>query len=398
MKIIQINVLAKEKSTGRTTNELHNYLINHGHDSYVAYAIGDKIDDIHMYKMTTFVDYYLHNICARIFGSQGFHSIFATLKLIKWIDNINPDIVHLRNLHSNFINIKILFNYLSTKSIPIIITTHDFWFFTGHCPYPLPDCDNYSCKHCEKFFHKPTIFYNSRRIYLKKQTLLKKNANIIGIQSNSYFSKNVSSGFFSCAKENRVIYNWIDFNSFYPDYDKECFSFANKPIVLAVWSLLDEKQDRFQFFINIANRMHNNYNFVMVGDHNFNVKKYSKVKILSGTSDVNKLRRYYSSADVLFNPSTTDTFGKVVAEALSCGTPAVVFANQALPEIIGNNECGVAVEPFSIESSIEAIEYVVGKGKKTYLEKCVSRSREMFSLESNCQMLVEFYDAMKKNV
>ena len=34
-------------------------------------------------------------------------------KLLKLLKQIKPDIIHLHNLHSNFINISLLFNYIS---------------------------------------------------------------------------------------------------------------------------------------------------------------------------------------------------------------------------------------------------------------------------------------------
>ena len=39
----------------------------------------------------------------------------------------------------------------------------------------------------------------------------------------------------------------------------------------------------------------------------------------------NELAEYYANADVFVFPSKTDTLGKVILEALACGTPIAAF-------------------------------------------------------------------------
>lgn len=53
------------------------------------------------------------------------------------------------------------------------------------------------------------------------------------------------------------------------------------------------------------------------------------VGILSG---LRELAEHYSMADVFLNPSVQETFGKVSAEALACGTPIIANNATANPE------------------------------------------------------------------
>jgi len=48
---------------------------------------------------------------------------------------IQPDVIHLHNLHGYYVNIEILFNFLTIENIPVVWTLHDCWPITGHCSH-----------------------------------------------------------------------------------------------------------------------------------------------------------------------------------------------------------------------------------------------------------------------
>ncbi len=392
MRVIQVNILSKNRSTGRTTDEFHNFLIKTGHESFVAYGIGSKDNSPNFYKISNKFDYYVHNVLDKIFGTQGFHSRLTTNKFVKWIDKIKPDVVHLRNLHSNYVNIEILLNYLAKKKIPTVITTHDFWFLTAFCSFPKEDCDILNSGDCKHYNNK---LYNPKRVFNKKKRLFS-SIDKLAIQANSNYSLSIVKKSYLKNNPAEVIYNWIDFDSFYPEPIKGLFNTDGKPIVLAIWSVLSEKIIKFKFFVEIAEKLNHKYQFVMVGSYSFDPQKYPFITFIRGTDDVSLLRKYYSSADVLFNPSINDSFGKVVAEAISCGTPCVVFNNRAFPELIGDNECGILTTPLNAGEAINAIELVIGRGKTFYSDKCVERSKKLFDMNTNCKKLLEMYKKLIK--
>ncbi len=59
------------------------------------------------------------------------------------------------------------------------------------------------------------------------------------------------------------------------------------------------------------------------------------------------LASLFAVADVALAPGPVETFGLAALEALACGTPAVVSATSALPEVIGDAGVAVAGEDFA---------------------------------------------------
>lgn len=148
MKIVQINCVYEYSSTGRTTMEMHEYCMSYGIESHV-FCMNKSDADNNVYYVGTQLDHKLHAIWSRIWGMQGFFSKSATRKMVSQLKRIQPDVVILRNLHSNFVNLPILLGYLAKYDIPTIVVLHDCWFFTGHCThYTAHKCYKWQSSFC----------------------------------------------------------------------------------------------------------------------------------------------------------------------------------------------------------------------------------------------------------
>lgn len=74
------------------------------------------------------------------------------------------------------------------------------------------------------------------------------------------------------------------------------------------------------------------------------------VGFLHGREDLASL---LASADVVLAPGPAETFGLAALEALACGTPVVVSAESALPEVVG--EAGVCVAGEDLAAGVRAV-------------------------------------------
>jgi hypothetical protein len=123
---------------------------------------------------------------------------------------------------------------------------------------------------------------------------------------------------------------------------------------LVILDFLQRARIRFiiKYFMKISNLIHDDMQIVLVGQSS-TTEWPKNIKHIPFISDINELAKLYSSADVYVHLSTEDTFGKVVAEAMACGIPAIVYNSTALPEIIEEG-CGYVVEKRNIEGVVEA--------------------------------------------
>jgi glycosyltransferase involved in cell wall biosynthesis len=101
---------------------------------------------------------------------------------------------------------------------------------------------------------------------------------------------------------------------------------ARGKVVLYVGRISKEKE--LDFLAQVAERMKGDpgYSFAFVGDGPLlpELKKKLPQAVFTGSLHGRELSAAYASADVFTFPSTTDTYGNVVIEAMSSGLPVLV--------------------------------------------------------------------------
>jgi len=398
MKILQINTVYKEKSTGRICFEVNKALEKQGHNGFIAYGKG-KHRDKNAYRIESDIEYYFHNVMARITGLQGYFSFFATKRLIKYIKNISPDIIHLQNLHANYLHLPQLFKFLKKSGIPVILTLHDCWAFTGKCPhYTDRQCFKWKtgCFNCPaKHMYPQSLFFDrTKKLYADKKRWLTgiKDLSVIGV--SKWISNQAKMSFLS-NKNILAIYNWVDRSVFYPRKENVLGKYGidiSKFIILGVSASWTKGSVRYESFIKLSDLIRDDMQIVLVG--NSKVSQFPEnVKHIPYVGDINELAQIYSSADVFVHLSTQDAFGKVVAEAMACGTPVIVYNSTALPELVGK-DCGYIVKVNDIQEVYECIQLVQKRGKNLYSDNCVKFVEDHFNYKNNVQQIINLYGAL----
>lgn len=189
-----------------------------------------------------------------------------------------------------------------------------------------------------------------------------------------------------------TIYNGIDVTVFKPtpsDF-REKHKLSNKFLILGVASYWDERKGLIDF-LHLSALIAGDCAIVLVGLTENQIKTLpDNIVGVPRTDSMAQLAELYSVADVLVNCSIEETFGMVVAEAMACGTPAIVYNSTACPEVIDENT-GAIVSPNDIEGIFQAITTIKKNGKLYYKEKCIQRILNKFTQDSMSDKYLEIY-------
>lgn len=395
MKIVQINACYEFSSTGRTCYELHTYLADHGIDSYKFYSMPQLTSDKYELIGSKF-DHKLHALLSRITGKQAYFSRIPTHGLITKLTKIQPDVVILRNFHSNYINLPLLAQYLAKNDIPTIVVLHDCWFFTGYCcHYTEINCQKWQteCYGCPliKVDKASWFFDTTRSVFRHRKHLLESipRLAVVGV-SDWITNEGRKSPVFHNALMFQRIYNWIDLNAFYPRETTELrkkYGIKETDFVALGVSMSWSFRKGLEVYVELAKKMPD-IKIVMIGKKP-DIELPSNIISIPPTSSVDKLAQFYSMADVLFNFSIQETFGKVAAEALACGTPIIVNNATANPEIPG--QCGFVVDSNNVSQVLDAVNAIRANGKKIYLKSCVERANALFEKDKNIKQYIQLF-------
>lgn len=396
MKVLQINAVYKNGSTGRMLFEMNEYFTAHGIESYIACPFG-CCDSENQYIIGNKLDRMLHSLKSRITGKQGYGSVLETYQLIKYIKKIKPDVVHLHNLHSNYVNVNMLLKFLASYNIPTVQTLHDCWNYTGKCiHYTARKCYKWEkgCGNCPNlkdgipswFFDKTnTMWRDKNNGYNGIKDLA-----VIGV--SKWITNEAKKSFLSNAKLCTFIYNWIDLKTFNykPNQTlKKSLNLKNKFVILGVSSMWFESKG-LNSFMELSKELDEDEVIVLVGKMSA-INLPSNIISVPPTDSLEELAEYYSVADVFMQLSKEESFGKVVAEAMACGTPVIAFDSTANSELV-TGECGKLVACSDIVALKNAYKTVRKNGKEFYSEKCRQFAKENFDMTKQIEKYVGIYE------
>lgn len=329
LKILEINTVANfDNSVGRIMCAIANHLRNNGIQCLIATGRGDfeGVD----YRIGTAAHVYRHAVLGRIFDAEGRHSKGATARLVRYIDALAPDVIHLHNLHGHYLHLPTLMGYLAAAGIPVVITLHDLWLTSGHCAhFDQNGCAPWlnGCAQCR--YHRTEY---PRSLLSRAASNLRLKADLIHtlpdvrlVVPSRWMESKVRQSHLARLPIS-IIPNGVDTSVFYPSTHT-----APRRGILAVagqWSASKGLDD----IIALARSGLVSEPISVVG----NLRRKSlppQIRYLGSISRPSQLAECYRSAHVVVNPSRVESFGMVSAEALACGC-----------SVIANSACGASAE------------------------------------------------------
>lgn len=399
MKIIEINTTLYG-STGKIMKQIAKIAESNGEEVFL-FTKKWRNSNIRM-KNNFYIGNFFENLVARIFcpifGIEGKLSYFSTKRLIKKIKKINPDIIHLHNIHGWYLNFELLFDYVKKSNCKIVWTLHDCWSFTGHCPsFETIGCDKWKtgCFACKQLKNYPTMkIDNTNKMWINKQKWFTGINNLVLVTPSIWLSKLVKESYLM-DYQTKVINNGIDLNVFktVKSAFKEKNNIIDKKILLGVafgWGYLKG----LDVMIELSKLIDNNiYQIVLVGT-NDTIEKTLPNDIISihKTNNQIELAEIYSSAYVLINPTREDNYPTVNMESIACGTPVITFNTGGRPEIL-TEKTGIVTKEKTAQSIFEELDNI----EKINRDDCVEAAKRFDMNEKFNEYIKLYKEVMEKN-
>ena len=400
-KVLQINECLNG-STGLIARQIGDLAVDQGWSSWICYSAYESEYPCksNLVKIGSKADYYMHALQTRLFDNHGLASVCATKKLLREIEAISPDIVHIHLLHGYYLNYKILFDYLAKRpSIKIVWTLHDCWSITGHCAFfEISGCDKWKsgCRgNCPEIREYPKSYSNrtDKNWIQKKEAFLSVADNVTLVPVSKWLNNVIQDSFLSSVVR-YPIYNGVDIEMFRPlperEHIKDRFGINTEKVVLGVASFWDERKG-LKYFVELSKRIPN-ATVVLVGLNEEQIKTLPDGVVgLGKTKGQEELSEIYNMADVLCSFSLGETFGMTLAESMACGTPVVVFDNTAQPELVAEGT-GYVTKNKDIEAAVLAVNTLLAEKSNESRMACREHAVKMFDKNDRYKEYINLYN------
>ena len=270
-RVLLIDVNCKGSSTGKIVYDLYTSLRNDGRSAAICYGRGDIISGESIFKFGLDWETNLHAGLARVTGYNGYYSTLSTRRLINYIEDYKPDLIHIHELHAYFINHKPLLKYIKEKRIPLVWTFHCEYMYTGKCGHAY-ECTNFQreCGKCPAIHEYPkSLFFDKTKQMLRDKKKLLKDLDFSIVTPSKWLADRVGMSFLKDKKIN-VIHNGIDTSIFHPTDANELRRELNIPdkykVVLAVAPDIMSEAKGGKWVLKLADMMkEEKVFFVLVG-------------------------------------------------------------------------------------------------------------------------------------
>lgn len=402
---MQINCVFQNGSTGKIVYDIDQGLRKEDIDSYVLYGRGQAFhNDAHVLKLCTEPYAKLNNALSRITGIMYGGCFFSTRMIIKKIEELNPDIVHVHCINGYFVNIYQLLKWLADRKINTVVTQHAEFFYTGGCGYAF-DCNKWEsrqgCEKCPRWKKETrSLFFDQTHLMWKKMKTafdMFDNEKLRIVSVSPWLDERTAKSAILGKRKHVTVLNGIDTKGIFHERKdnnlKQELATNDEKIILHVtpnFTSVPEHNKGGYYVLELARRMCNQpVKFVVIGNSE-RVKAPPNMLFIGQVSNQERLAEFYSAADVTLLTSKRETFSMVCAESLACGTPIVGFMAGG-PERIALQDYSTFVEYGDIEQLQRAVEKSLKLGKNKNIS---SEAIKVYDKEKMVEKYIEIYKTM----
>jgi glycosyltransferase involved in cell wall biosynthesis len=252
-----------------------------------------------------------------------------------------PDLIHLHNLHGSYFDLRELAP-LSNR-VPVAITMHDQWLFTGHCAYTF-DCQRWEigCGSCPYLKTYPAIFRDrSAQNLARKRNVYARSRLFVSAPTEWLLRQAERSVLSEGIAESRLIRNGIDLSVFKPG---DRFAARQRlglptdvPVVVFIANKARDNPFKDWRTAEEAIRVVGERTGILavcVGSPG-ETDRYGSTEIrYVPHQEPEVIADCYRAADLYLHSARADNSPLTVLEAQACGVPVVASAVGGIPEIV----------------------------------------------------------------
>lgn len=356
MKILQVNNVYADKSTGKITKVIHDGLLSRGWEAKVAYGRGRTVDEPGVFRLCP--DWYgkANNLLSRITGIPYGGCLLSTWRLMALIRREKPDVVHLQCINGYFVNIYRLIRWLKKHKIKTVVSLHAEFMYTANCGHAF-SCDQWKngCKKCPDPGKavKSLLFDRTGRSWRRmKEAFAGFEEDCIVCPVSPWTEERARQADILKNFRFRTVYNGIDAEKTF------CRPVPQAPekAVLHVTAHFNTDPDHPKggyYVAELAKRM-KDVTFYVAGRADGQLQLPENVHLLGHLQDQKALAELYRKVKLTVLTSRRETFSMPCAESLCCGTPVVGFKAGA-PEMIAMEGYSQFVEYGDLDGLEQAV-------------------------------------------
>ena len=396
IKVLQINACDSTASTGTVMRDIQDVCLHSGLECHIAYATTERSrhDILKGYHIGCWLDHKMHALLSRIIKRQGAASTLPTLHLIRHIDKIKPDVIHLHNLHANYVNLNLLLKAIAKRDIATVITLHDNWFFTGGCCLPeLLHCRGWEegCRSCRHISAACKVFEDRKKYFNAVPRLA-----VVGV--SDWMNAEAARSFLK-GRPIATVRNGVRTDVFRP------LTPESRALVRSSYGIKDGEYlilGPASKWLQASNRkgldtivksLKADERLFLYGCTPRQMKaiQNEKITLIPFTPHKPVLATIYSMADLFINCTHMDTCSFINIESQACGTPVITFDNTGASETV-DGKCGFRVATDDYDALSREIARV--RGLAIDPESPRQWVEDRFSMVRNYRGYVEVYESI----
>jgi glycosyltransferase involved in cell wall biosynthesis len=315
-----------------------------------------------------------------------------------------PDIVHCHNLHGDYFDLTAL-SELSQR-VPVVLTLHDMWLFTGHCAYAI-DCDRWriGCGRCPDLKTHPATprdatahnWQRKRDIFSRSHLYVATPCRwLMGCLGQSILE----------AVDYRVIPYGVDLSVFHPGDQHRARMALDLPqgarILLSVGSRTQE--NRYKDYATVESAIRtiageiigkDDVIFVSLGGRRDRVSRIGRCEVrhYAFRGEQECVAKFYQAADVFLHAANADTFPNTVLESLACGLPVVGTSVGGIPEQVEDGSTGFLVPRGDVSGMASRVLHLLNDDsvRQAMAQRATDVARQRFDLARQTKDYLAWY-------